>query len=164
MITAYNAVSEDGFIARANGEEDFIPDEAWEIFLELCNAYPATITGGTTYLTLKSYPKEEFERYLETSAKKIIVTRDQTFNADGFTIAHSPQEAVSLAPDALLCTGPTLNTAFLDAGLIDRVLINQIPTTIGSGIRQFNCDITSFFVEVPAESIHKNFHLFVSKR
>lgn len=164
MITAYNAISQDGFIARANGDEDFIPDEAWEIFLELCNTYPVTITGGTTYLTLASYPKDEFERYLKTSAKKIIVTRDETFSADGFTIVHSPQEAVNLAPEALLCTGPTLNTAFLEEGLIDRVLINQIPTTIGSGIPQFNHDITQSFDEVPAESVHKNFRLFVLKR
>lgn len=158
MITAYNAVSEDGCIARSNGDEDFIPDEAWECFLTLCDTYPATILGGTTYHVLASYPQEEFERYLHTRAKKVIVTRDTSFSVEGFTVVRSPEEAVRVTPDALLCTGPTLNTAFLDAGLIDRVLTYRVPVRVGAGIPQFNRDITPLCTEVPSGSLDPHLH------
>lgn len=160
MITAYNAVSDDGFIARTNGDEDFIPDDAWEYFLKLCDTYSATILGATTYHVLASYPKEEFERYLATRAKKVIVTRDASFSADSFLTARSPEDAVALAPEALLCSGPGLNTAFLDAGLIDRVMVYRVPISIGTGIPQFSRDTKGLFHEEKLETEPAHIHAY----
>jgi dihydrofolate reductase len=160
MITAYNAVSEDGYIARVNGDEDFIPDDAWEYFLTLCDTYPATILGGTTYAVLASYPKEEFERYCATRAQKIVVTRDTSFTAESFTIVQSPSEAVVLVPEALLCSGPGLNTAFLDAGLIDKVMIYRVPVTIGTGIPQFHKDMRSMLQEEKSPDLPAHIHVY----
>lgn len=48
MVTIFNIISADGYIARENGEEDFIPDELWFEFLKLCKNYDAFIMGRKT--------------------------------------------------------------------------------------------------------------------
>lgn len=45
MLTSYNVISSDGFIAQTDGSEDFIPDEVWGDFLEFLGEYDALLIG-----------------------------------------------------------------------------------------------------------------------
>ena len=49
MITLYNVISADGFIARLDGDEDFIPDDLWPHTLEFFKKYDALVMGRKTY-------------------------------------------------------------------------------------------------------------------
>ena len=79
MLTLYNVISSDGFIAAKDGGEDFIPDEVWGDFLELCAKYDALILGKNAYAAIQSFGKELVEPFEKLSIKKIVVTRDKNF-------------------------------------------------------------------------------------
>ena len=141
MVTLYNAVSEDGFIARKDGSEDFIPDEVWVDFLGLCKMYDSLVMGRKTYETIQAYPEEMVKEFESLNIKKIVVTKDEKFNVkSGYIIASSPKEAISNGINILLSSGPTLNASVLSQGLVDRVMLNVIPEKIGDGIKQFEIE------------------------
>ncbi|MDO8572767.1 MAG: hypothetical protein Q7S11_03315 [bacterium] len=138
MLTLYNVLSSDGFIAAKDGGEDFIPDEVWGDFLELCTKYGALIMGKNAYGAIQSFDKELVEPFENLSIEKIVVTRDKNLKPKrGYAVINSLREAATLHPNMLLCSGPKLNTAFLKEKLIDRIILNKLPIAIGEGISQF---------------------------
>jgi len=138
MVTLYNAVSEDGFIARKDGSEDFIPDEVWGDFLSFCKMYDSLVMGRKTYETIQKYPEEMIKELETLNIKKIVVTKDSKFNVKpGYLIVNSPKEAISKGINILLSSGPTLNASVLNQGLVDIAILNIIPEKIGSGIKVF---------------------------
>ena len=80
MLTLYNAVSSEGFIARKDGNEDFIPDNLWQNFINLCEEYGALIMGRNTYDTIQNYGEEFIQSFEELPIKKIVVSSNQDFN------------------------------------------------------------------------------------
>lgn len=156
MLTAYNVTSSDGFIASKNGDEDFIPDEVWDDFLELCAQYDTLIIGKNTYATIQSFDKELVEPFEKTNIQKIIVTQDANFvPKSGYKQMSSLQDAVISGSNVLLCSGPALNTAFLKEHLIDRIILNVLPITIGAGIHQFETGTTPELLPLPNLTIEK---------
>lgn len=139
MLTLYNVISQDGFIAREDGDEDFIPDELWTDFLDLCQQYDALILGRKTYNAVQEYPENLIEDFERLELKKVVVTRDENFTPKkGYLVAHSPEEAMKFGKNILLSSGPTLNTDFLEKGLIDKVIFNILPERINTGLKVFN--------------------------
>ena len=138
MITLYNVISADGFIARKDGSEDFIPDEKWEDFLSLCDEYEAVVMGRKTYEAIQKYDQSLLEKFEDKQIKKIVVSTDANLILKkGYVQMSSPKEVASLGLQTLLTSGPSLNTAFLREKLIDKVILNKIPISIGEGITQF---------------------------
>ncbi len=146
MVTLYNVISSDGFIAGKNGNEDFIPDEFWPVTLNFFKKYDAFVMGRRTYDAMQKYPKELLSSFQELPFKKIVVTSDRTnFHPDprlGYIVAHSPQDALVLGSDVLVSSGPTLNEFLLEYGLVDMVVHHEIPIRIGEGIRPFDIKFT----------------------
>ncbi len=143
MLTLYNAVSEDGFIARLDGSEDFIPDEAWDIFLELCTKYKTLVVGRKTYEAMQGYEPEPLQLLEVLPIRKIVVTKNTGFKPKvGYEVAHSISEVYEMAPDALVSSGPSLNDAFICAGFVDKVIQAKIPVRIGEGIKVFDGKVT----------------------
>ena len=141
MVTAYNVISRDGYIARKNGDEDFIPDKLWDTFLSLCKKYDTEVMGGKTYKAIQEYPQEQIAQFENLNIKKVIVTNDLSFVAKpGYTVTQSPKEAFALGKNVLLSSGPGLNTSALKEGLIDKVILIILPEKIGEGIKQFNIE------------------------
>lgn len=156
MLTLYNVISSDGFIARKNGDEDFIPEEVWGDFLELCTKYDALIMGKNAYGAIQAYEKELVEPFENLRIKKIVVTRDKNFKPkNGYTVVNSLREAAALHPNILLCSGPKLNTAFLNEKLIDRVILNKLPVAIGEGTPQFEEGVHPRLIPVPESDMDK---------
>ena len=49
MVTIYNVISKDGFIARSDGGEDFIPEEIWEYDMQFFRQFDTWVMGRKTY-------------------------------------------------------------------------------------------------------------------
>ena len=156
MLTLYNVLSSDGFIAAKDGGEDFIPDEVWGDFLELCTKYDALILGKNAYTAIQSFGKDLVEPFEKLSIKKIVVTRDKNFKPKkGYVVMSSLREIATLHPNILLSSGPKLNTAFLKEKLIDRIILNKLPVAVGEGIPQFEEGISLSLTPLPELDIDK---------
>ncbi|MEI8339473.1 MAG: SRPBCC family protein [bacterium] len=149
--TLYNVVSSDGFIAREDGSEDFISENVWPNTLNLYLQYGAIIMGRKTHDTIQSYDKELVEPFEKLTIKKIVVTNNPDFKPkDGYTVVHSPQEAIALAPDALVSSGPTLNNFLLKNHLVKKIIHHEVPVDIGEGIKPFDIEGITL---VPIENV-----------
>lgn len=151
MATLYNVISSDGFIARTDGSEDFIPDNLWINFLNLCQEYGVVVMGRNTYETIQSYPEELREPFENLPIKKIVITHTESYEVKtGYEIARSPAEVLARYPDALVTSGPTLNDFLLAKKLIKKIIFHEVPVSIGSGIKPFD---DSFATLVPVENV-----------
>jgi len=141
MLTLYNVISSDGFIARNDGSEDFIPDNLWPNFLDLCRKYGTLIMGRKTYDAVQQYGKEFSQSLEELPIRKIVISGNLSFRPKkGYIVAHSPKDALAIAPDALVSSGPTLNNFLLKNGLAKNIILHEVPAAIREGIRPFDKD------------------------
>ena len=141
MVTLYNVVSSDGFIARPDGREDFIPDDLWGKFLDICRKYGTLVIGRKTYETIQRYDKKLLIPFESLPIKKIIVTSNREFRLKpGYVIAHSPEDAIISSENILVSSGPTLNDFLLQKGLVDKIIFHEVPIAIGNGIKAFNSE------------------------
>src|SRR3989338_8563824 len=139
MLTLYNVISSDGFIARNDGSEDFIPDNLWPNFLDLCRKYGTLIMGRKTYDAVQQYGKEFYQSLEELPIRKIVISGNRSFRPKkGYIVAYAPKDALAIAPDALVSSGPTLNNFLLKNCLGQKIILHEVPTAIGEGIRPFD--------------------------
>lgn len=142
-VLLYMAVSLDGFIARKNGSEDFLSNQNWETFVALVNKTGNFIVGSKTYEAVMNWDEgfgfDDFDQRIT----KIIISRQDLSLKAGYTLAHSPKEALEILTQkghtqALVSGGSMINSAFIQQGLIDEVMLNINPVVIGSGIPLFS--------------------------
>lgn len=139
MLTLYNVVSKDGFIADKNGREDFIPETFWVNFLDLCKEYGSVVMGRKTYEAIQSYEQKLLVPFEQLPVKRIVITSDGNFETKKeYSVVHSPKEAMEFAPDSLVSSGPTLNNFLLRTGCVEKVILHIVPESIGEGIRPFD--------------------------
>lgn len=139
MITSYNVISSDGFIAAPDGTEDFIPDEMWKIFLDLLPNYDAFVMSSKTYNAIQNYDAVALAEFEKLETKKLIVTSQEDFTPkSSYTKISSPEESLDHGANILLSSGPSLNESFLNANLIDKIILVTLPVSIGAGIKAFN--------------------------
>lgn len=150
MLTSYNVISSDGFIAQADGGEDFIPNEVWDDFLEFLGEYDALLIGKNTYEFIQNFDQELVEPFENVDIRRIVVTRNEDFvPKTGYEKISSLLDASKIGLEILLCSGPNLNTAFLKEKLIDKIVLNRLPVVIGTGIRQFETGVAPEFIPLP---------------
>lgn len=140
----YVGTSLDGFIARTNGEFDwlsqFANDEAIRAYEELITRIDAIVIGRGTFekvLTFPSWPYEKSVFVLSTS-----ITEAPEDIREKVTI-------VSMDPEALLSYLSTMGYAniyidggkviqsFLKGDLVNELIVSTAPMLIGSGIPLF---------------------------
>lgn len=131
-------ISPNGFIARENGDEDWLPHEGWDDFVAEAKEYNNIVMGRETYEQVtEKYGSENFDSV--PVSHKLIVTRNNDFQAPGgYTVVHSPDEAIEhLAKSGIetlfLIGGGRLNTAFAKQGLVNQVQLTITPHIIGKG-------------------------------
>jgi len=139
--SVFIATSLDGFIARANGDIDWLPTDAEEHGYEAFIAsVDALIIGRKTYetvLAFDSWPYGEKPVF-------VLSTSPLAPAPPGAVVEHmsgAPAEIVSQL-DArgvrhVYVDGGITIQRFLQAGLIQRLIITRIPVLIGSGIPLF---------------------------
>ena len=131
-------ISPNGFIARENGDEDWLPHEGWDDFVTEAKERNNIVMGRQTYEQVTE--KYEDENFNNVQAEhKLIVTRDKNFQAPrGYIVVHSPEEAIEYLDKAgvetlLLIGGGILNAAFAKRNLINQVQLTVTPYIIGKG-------------------------------
>jgi dihydrofolate reductase len=139
MVTLYNVVSADGFIARKDGNEDFIPDELWPVTLSLMREYEVLVMGRRTYEALQEYEEALLKPFEEMSIKKIVVSRDEDFQQkEGYVKISNPSGMSRHGSNILVCSGPTLNNYLLHENLVDAVIHHKLGVEVGDGIKVFD--------------------------
>lgn len=131
-------ISPNGFIARENGDEDWLPHEGWDDFVAEAIRHNNIVMGRETYeLVTEKYADENFDTV--PVDHKLIVTRSEGFEApEGYVVVHSPAEAILYLERAGIQTlyligGGVLNSAFAKLGLINQIQLTVAPYIIGRG-------------------------------
>ena len=97
--------------------------------------------GRKTYDAIQQYGEEFIQPFEELPIRKIVISGNQSFRPkQGYIVAHSPNDVIAIAPDALVSSGPTLNNFLLKNGLVKKIILHEVPTAIGEGIKPFDRD------------------------
>ena len=142
-VILYIAMSIDGFIARKNGDVDWLEgdgsdekaDMGYEDFYEDIDT---VIMGRTTYeqiLTFGEYPYKGSKGYVYTS-------KDTDNNEDVVFTKDKPEELIDRlkkndGKNIWVVGGSLIIDEFIKKNLIDEYVISIIPTILGDGIPLF---------------------------
>jgi len=147
MTSVFIGTSVDGFIARPNGDLDFLPVDGGEPhgYIEFFASIDALVIGRNTYETVLAFPKWPY------GDKRVIVLSSRPLDFSKLRAA-SPQahvEQMSGIPAEIVVQleargirhayidGGITVQQFLRAGVIQRLIITRVPVLIGQGIPLF---------------------------
>jgi dihydrofolate reductase len=130
------AVTADGFIAKTNGDSDWVSDVDTPIFEKKIKDIGCIVVGGNTYRQFKG------QVYPAKNALNIVVSNVLESKEDGVFFVKSPREAIELVrlknfDRVLLVGGGHVNGSFLKEGLVDEVFVDVHPLVLGKGIKIF---------------------------
>jgi len=142
MVSVFVGTSVDGFIARPNGDLDFLPPGGGEPhgYNEFIATVDAIVIGRKTFetvLAMEGWPYGD---------KRVVVLSSRPLDLSGAggiveQMAGSPAEIASrLATSGahhLYVDGGVTIQGFLRAGLIQRLIITRVPVLIGEGVPLF---------------------------
>ena len=142
--TIYVGTSLDGFIARKDGDIDWLVKyqnkEVHESYNEFINRIDAMVIGRGTYEKVLSFPEWPYEKkvfVLSTSLKQI----PGTLNEKATLIAMKPAVLLNYLSDKgfsnIYVDGGKVIQSFLKEDLIDELIITRVPELIGTGIPLF---------------------------
>jgi len=140
----YIGISLDGFIARPNGEIDWLTKfgdkEAFDSYDEFMSEIDAIVLGRGTFETVLKFPKWPYDRPV------FVLSNSITEVPESFKDKIS---AISLPPAKVLTflSEKGLKSAYIDGGkviqsfladdLIDELTVSRAPILIGKGISLF---------------------------
>jgi dihydrofolate reductase len=142
--TVFVGTSVDGFIARTNGDLDFLPEGGGEPhgYIEFIASVDAIVIGRNTFekvLTFDAWPYGD---------KRVVVLSSRSLDLSDVVggvveqMAGPPADIISqLAASGaqhLYIDGGITVQRFLSAGLIQRLIITRVPVLIGDGIPLFS--------------------------
>jgi len=137
-VILYMAISIDGFVAKKNGDSNWVSEVDSINFQQNIKEVGCIIVGRRTFDQYQGdlYPAKE--------ATNIVLTSDVSLKSetDNVVYVRSPNDAVRVAKEkghnkALLIGGGTTNGLFLRAGLIDEIFLSVHPLILGDGIKLF---------------------------
>ncbi|MFZ3263093.1 MAG: dihydrofolate reductase family protein [Terriglobales bacterium] len=143
FVSVFVGVSVDGFLARPNGDLDFLPPDGGEPhgYNEFIQTIDTIVIGRKTFETVLAFPTWPYGK------KRVVVLSRRTLDLpavhDGVVerMAGSPAEIVSnLAASGarhLYVDGGITIQGFLRAGLVQHLVITRVPVLIGEGIPLF---------------------------
>jgi dihydrofolate reductase len=145
--SVYIATSLDGYIARENGDIDWLPggdsegsDEDYG-FQEFMDSIDVLVMGRNTYEMVLSFGKWPYgnKPVVVLSSKPVQIPRDIAETVESKSC--SPTELVKQLSERgakhLYIDGGKTIQSFLNAGLIQQLIITRVPVLIGSGISLF---------------------------
>lgn len=142
--SVYIAVSLDGYIAREDGAVDWLEglespgedeDYGYHAFME---SVDRLVMGRGSYDKVASFAEWPY------GEQRVVVLTNRPFDPPVETVeimSGTPAEVVAqLAADGaehLYVDGGVTITAFLEAGMIDELIITRLPVLLGSGLPLF---------------------------
>jgi dihydrofolate reductase len=140
-IIFYPAISLDGYIAKSNGDSDWVTDEDEQIFAEEVARAGCVIVGRRTFEQYKGkiYPMANATTFVCTSHKKVTqdYPADQVVRVSGDVEDIVKQIESRGFTSAILSGGGDTNSWFAIAGLIDEMIVSVYPKMLGAGIGLF---------------------------
>ena len=142
-VSVFVGASVDGFIARPNGDLDWLPEDGGEPhgYNEFMASVDALVIGRKTFekvLTFEAWPY---------GAKRVVVLSSRPVDVSAAVggvveqMTGPPAEIVSrLAASGahhLYIDGGITIQGFLRAGLVQRLVITRVPVLIGDGVPLF---------------------------
>ena len=142
--TVYIGTSLDGFIARADGDIDWLVQfgnaEALKAYEEFISRIDAIVIGRGTYnkvLTFPTWPYEQKAYLLSNSIKQI----PDNLNEKITLLSMNPKDLLNYLSENGLSNiyvdGGKVIQEFLREDLIDELIISKVPVLLGSGIPLF---------------------------
>ena len=140
-LKLYIAASLDGYIAGPNGEIDWL-DVAGDLdygYAEFYESIDTTLMGSLTYrvaLSVPDFPYPDKTNYVFTRSAPPPDTEHVRFvsgDIAGFVRSLKEQTGGAI----WLVGGGQINTAMLNAGLIDDLVLTSFPVVLGDGIPLF---------------------------
>lgn len=142
--TVYVGTSLDGFIARKDGDIDWLVKyqnkEVHDSYHEFISRIDAMLIGRGTFEKVITFPEWPYEKkvfVLSSSLKQI----PDTLNEKATLVAMKPAALLSYLADKgfsnIYVDGGKVIQSFLKEDLIDELIITRVPELIGSGIPLF---------------------------
>ncbi|CAF2552045.1 unnamed protein product [Rotaria sp. Silwood2] len=143
-VILYTAVSIDGFIAREDGNIDWLSsfnnenndDHGYNSFYENIDV---TLIGGKTYQQILTFPCNfpypDKKNYVFSHEKQEANEFVEFINDNVFEFVK--QLKSQSGKDIWLVGGAQLNKTLLNLGLIDEIILTIIPIVLGKGIHLF---------------------------
>jgi dihydrofolate reductase len=143
-VTLYTAISIDGYIAREDGSIDWLeeaePDGGQDYgYDEFFQNVDLLLMGRNTYeqvLSFGQWPYEDKRCIVFTSRDLSKPQEDVVFVNDSPSTVIARLQGADEA-NAWLVGGGRLNASFLEAGLIDEIILTILPICLGTGIGLF---------------------------
>ncbi len=138
-IILYIATSLDNYIARENGDIDWLfsdDDYGYSDFIENVDT---VLMGRKTYqqvLSFGAYPYEGLQGYVYT--RQLPVKDDNVEYISGDAIRHAQALKQQPGQNIWLVGGAVLIKEFFDRNLIDEVILSVHPILLSRGIRLFH--------------------------
>jgi diaminohydroxyphosphoribosylaminopyrimidine deaminase/5-amino-6-(5-phosphoribosylamino)uracil reductase len=134
-VTLKLAVTADGFVARSDGTSKWITGEVARAHVHRERARAdAILVGGGTLRTDVPRLDVRLPGLEDRSPERLVLTRGAA--PEGWRALPSPEAIRELADCQYLFVegGAATATAFLDAGLVDRILLYRAPISFGDGV------------------------------
>jgi len=141
-LSVFIGISVDGFMARANGGLDFLPEDPEPHgFDEFFASIDTLVIGRKTFEIVLAFPDWPY------GDKRVVVLSSSPLNLSA--IKGAKVEQMSGAPEEIVARlqasgaqhlyidGGITIQRFLRAGLIQRMIITRVPVLIGDGIPLF---------------------------
>lgn len=136
-IILYIASSLDGYIARENGDVDWLPINTDSGYDNFYKSIDTVIMGKKTYdqiLTFGDYPYKGKKSYVFTRNDSLTKDENVEFASN---VEEFSRNLVSSKGNIWLVGGSELFSAFLEHKLVDEIILSIIPTVLGKGIPLF---------------------------
>lgn len=145
-IILYIAASMDGYIARTDGNTDWLHDKKFIIpdedfgYTAFLQTIDTTLMGNNTYKEVLGFdmpfPYPEFHNYVFSRSAQQDTEYVSFVKDDVADFIEKLKEQPG--KDIWLIGGGQLNAAVLNAGLLDEIILTYIPIILGRGIPLFS--------------------------
>jgi dihydrofolate reductase len=141
--SVFIGISVDGFIARPNGDLDFLPADGGEPhgYDEFIASVDALVIGRKTFETVLAFPEWPYGNkrivVLSSNAVDFSAVRGGVVEQMSGTPAEIVSKLATTGAHHLYVDGGITIQEFLRAGLIQRLIITRVPVLIGQGIPLF---------------------------
>jgi dihydrofolate reductase len=143
--TVYIATSLDGYIARENGDLDWLlnidnaggDDYGYADFI---GTIDALVMGRGTFEKVLSFPSWPYDRpvyVLSTTLTEVPEHLRENVHLISMPVAQAMQHVSELGHASIYVDGGKTIQEFLRSDLIDELIVTRIPVLIGSGIPLF---------------------------
>ncbi|MGD8373526.1 MAG: dihydrofolate reductase family protein [Candidatus Woesebacteria bacterium] len=129
--TLYMAISIDGYVAGLNDETPW-SDAEWDAFQEFVKTCDVVLLGRRTYEIMR------IDGDFVEGPEYIVVTNDQSLDTGAFRkVSIKTKDDLPQVERLGIIGGGDLNGTLAKLGVINEVILDIEPITLGSGIRLF---------------------------